>query len=117
MTPSLRARDDLGPTAGDDNSLTAMNAEKGDDWRAQVGVRDNPGRVLDLGRAREPGRGRDVDSPEQILPLDGRISFGGCYGRSPQIVSCPPLAASPSLRSLLSPCTGSSRMRARSAPT
>src|SRR5215203_6508274 len=42
----------------------------------------------------------------RFLPLDGRISFGGCYGRSPQIVSCPPLAASPSLRSLLSPLYG-----------
>ncbi len=45
------------------------NPEKGDDWRAQVGERDNPGRVVDLGRAREQGRGRDADSPEQISAL------------------------------------------------
>jgi membrane protein len=46
-----------------------MNAEKGDDWRARVGERDNSGRILDLGRAREPGRGRNADTPEQISAL------------------------------------------------
>jgi membrane protein len=46
-----------------------MNAEKGDDWRARVGERDNSGRSVDLHRARERGRGRDADTPEQISAL------------------------------------------------
>ncbi len=49
--------------------MRAANAEQGDDWRAQVGERDNPGRVLDLGRAREQGRGRDADTPEEMSAL------------------------------------------------
>ena len=49
-----------------------MNAETGDDWRARVGERDDPGRVLDLSRAREPGRGRDAECPEQISVLGWR---------------------------------------------
>ncbi len=46
--------------------MRAANAERGDDWRAQVGEQDNSGRALDLSRAREQGRGRDADTPEQI---------------------------------------------------
>ena len=49
--------------------LAAMNAEDGADWRARVGERDNAGRSLDLSRAREKGRGRDADTPEQISVL------------------------------------------------
>src|SRR5688572_18329393 len=46
--------------------MRAANAEKGNDWRAQVGERDKSGRGLDLSRAREQGRGREADTPEQI---------------------------------------------------
>ncbi|MBA3916747.1 MAG: YihY/virulence factor BrkB family protein, partial [Acidobacteriales bacterium] len=42
--------------------------EKGDDWRAEVGERSDPGFSADLARAREPGRGRDANTPEQIPP-------------------------------------------------
>src|SRR5688572_26013826 len=49
--------------------MRAANAEKGNDWRAQVGERDKSGRGLDLSRAREQGRGRDADTPEQISAL------------------------------------------------
>ena len=41
-------------------------AEKGDDWRAEVGERTDPGFSVDLARAREPGRGREATTPEQI---------------------------------------------------
>jgi membrane protein len=41
-------------------------AEKGDDWRAQVGERSDPGLSADLARALEPGRGREASTPEQI---------------------------------------------------
>jgi membrane protein len=44
----------------------ATNAEKEDDWRAQVGERNDPGLAADLERAREPGRGREAETPEQI---------------------------------------------------
>ena len=46
--------------------MRAANADKGDDWRAQVGEQDKSGRALDLSRAREHGRGREADTPEQI---------------------------------------------------
>jgi membrane protein len=44
----------------------ATNAEKEDDWRAQVGERNDPGLAADFERAREPGRGREAETPEQI---------------------------------------------------
>ena len=44
--------------------------DKGHDWRAEIGTRDNAGLSVDLGRAREPGRGREATTPEQI-PLRG----------------------------------------------
>jgi membrane protein len=44
--------------------------EKGGDWRAQVGERVDQGLSVDLARAREPGRGREANTPEQI-PLRG----------------------------------------------
>jgi membrane protein len=44
--------------------------EKGDDWRARVGERSDQGLSVDLARAREPGRGREANTPEQI-PLQG----------------------------------------------
>ncbi len=48
----------------------ATEAEKGDDWRAEVGGRSASGPAVDLERAREPGRGREAETPEQI-PAQG----------------------------------------------
>ena len=42
------------------------NTDEGDDWRAQVGERTDPGYAADLARARELGRGREATTPEQI---------------------------------------------------
>lgn len=42
--------------------------DEGLDWRAEVGARSNSGRSIDLARAREPGRGRQANTPEQIPP-------------------------------------------------
>ncbi len=53
-------------------SSIAMKVENGDDWRAHVRERDHPDRVLDLGRAREQGRGRDADTPEQMSAVGWR---------------------------------------------
>jgi len=47
----------------------ATNAEKGNAWRAQVGERVNSRRSTNLERAREPGRGREAETPEQIPAL------------------------------------------------
>jgi membrane protein len=50
-------------------------ADKGDDWRADVGTRtDAPGSV-DRARARETGRGRDANSPGQIPARGWRDIF------------------------------------------
>ena len=40
--------------------------EQAEDWRAKVGERINQGLSVDLARAREPGRGRDANTPEEI---------------------------------------------------
>jgi membrane protein len=42
--------------------------DKGHDWRAEVGVKNDAGRSVDLARAGEPGRGREANTPEQIPP-------------------------------------------------
>jgi membrane protein len=47
-------------------SVPVTEAEKGDDWRAHVGQRNDSGLSGDLGRAREQGRGREAKTPEQI---------------------------------------------------
>jgi membrane protein len=44
--------------------------EQGEDWRAKVGERTSHGPSTDLVRSREPGRGREANTPEQI-PLRG----------------------------------------------
>lgn len=44
--------------------VVTPRAEVSDDWRAHVGEGDP--KLLDLARAREPGRGRDADSPGGI---------------------------------------------------
>ena len=46
----------------------ATTADEGQDWRAQVGAEDNGDLSVDRARAREPGRGREADTPEQIPP-------------------------------------------------
>lgn len=48
-------------------SKTEAHIEKSEDWRAQVGEPSEP-TSPDLLRAREPGRGRDANTPEQIPP-------------------------------------------------
>jgi membrane protein len=47
-------------------------ADNGHDWRAEVRARKNAGLSLDLARAREPGRGREANTPEQIPPRGWR---------------------------------------------
>jgi membrane protein len=42
-------------------------ADQGQDWRTEVGASDT-GRLADFARARELGRGRDANTPEQIPP-------------------------------------------------
>src|ERR1700730_4368268 len=51
---------------------TAKVTEKDHDWRADVEARSNSGRSIDLARAREPGRGREANTPEQIPPRGWR---------------------------------------------
>ena len=50
----------------------ASEADKGHDWRAEVGAESDSGRSVDLARAREPGRGREANTPEQIPPRGWR---------------------------------------------
>jgi membrane protein len=40
--------------------------ESGDDWRAEVGEPEPAATTVDQARAREPGRGREATTPEQI---------------------------------------------------
>jgi membrane protein len=47
-------------------------ADKGSDWRAEIGAKSSTDRSVDLARAREPGRGRDANTPEQIPPRGWR---------------------------------------------
>ena len=60
-----------------ERSPTAKVTEKGDrsDWRAEVGAENNSGPSVDLARAREPGRGREANTPEQIPPRGWRDVF------------------------------------------
>src|SRR3954449_4942525 len=46
--------------------------DNGHDWRAEIVSRDNAGLSVDLARAREPGRGREANTPEQIPPRGWR---------------------------------------------
>ena len=52
-----------------ERALLTKVANKGQDWRTEVGASDS-GRSADRARAREPGRGREANTPEQI-PLRG----------------------------------------------
>jgi membrane protein len=53
----------------------AKVADEGHDWRAEMGARSDSGRSVDLARAREPGRGREANTPEQIPPRGWRDIF------------------------------------------
>jgi len=44
-----------------------IDRQEGDDWRAPLGKPDDA-RSRDLARSREPGRGREASTPEQIPP-------------------------------------------------
>ena len=44
----------------------AKEPEKGQDWRADIGAKSLSDRSVDLARAREPGRGREANTPEEI---------------------------------------------------
>jgi membrane protein len=46
----------------------AKMSDHGHDWRAEVGASKNSDRSVDLARSREPGRGREANTPEQIPP-------------------------------------------------
>jgi len=50
----------------------AKVADKGKDWRAEVGASNNSSRSVDLARAGEPGRGREANTPAQIPPRGWR---------------------------------------------
>ena len=50
-----------------DSALSTKVVDKGQDWRTEVGSHPS-GRSADLARAREPGRGREANTPEQIPP-------------------------------------------------
>ena len=45
---------------------------EGQDWRAQVGAENKGDQSVDRARAREPGRGREANTPEQIPPRGWR---------------------------------------------
>jgi membrane protein len=52
-------------------AAAAKETAEGHDWRADVGVSIN-GLSVDLARARESGRGRQADTPEEIPPRGWR---------------------------------------------
>jgi len=55
-----------------ERTAVAKATDKGHDWRTEVGARNNAGLSVDLARAREPGRGREANTPEQIPPRGWR---------------------------------------------
>ena len=57
---------------GENGADGGDGTRQGHDWRAEVGARSNSGRSVDLARAREPGRGREANTPEQIPPRGWR---------------------------------------------
>jgi membrane protein len=46
--------------------------DEGDDWRAGVGAKSNTDELIALARARQPARGREAETPEQIPALGWR---------------------------------------------
>jgi len=55
-----------------DRAPAVKATDKGRDWRAEVGARNNSSRSVDLARAGEPGRGREANTPAQIPPRGWR---------------------------------------------
>jgi membrane protein len=55
-----------------ERTAVAKATNKGHDSRTEVGARNNAGLSVDLARAREPGRGREANTPEQIPPRGWR---------------------------------------------
>src|SRR5215211_494177 len=55
-----------------ERSAAGKLTDKAHDWRAEVGARNNADLPVDLARAREPGRGREANTPEQIPPRGWR---------------------------------------------
>jgi membrane protein len=51
-----------------DSGTAAKSVDTGDARSDEVGATGHSGRAVDRARAREPGRGRDADTPEQIPP-------------------------------------------------
>jgi membrane protein len=58
-----------------ERSAAAKVTNRGHDWRAEVGARTNSDLSVDRARAREPGRGRQANTPEQIPPRGWRDIF------------------------------------------
>ena len=46
--------------------------DEGNDWRAGVGAKGSSDELIDLARARQPARGREAETPEQIPALGWR---------------------------------------------
>ena len=58
-----------------DRAPAVKATDKGRDWRAEVGARSDSASPVDLARAREPGRGREANTPDQIPPRGWRDIF------------------------------------------
>ena len=53
----------------DDKRTAAQTAaDEKHDWRSEIGAETDAGHSIDLARARETGRGREANTPEQIPP-------------------------------------------------
>ena len=63
------------PQRTDDRAPAVKATDKGRDWRAEVGARSDSASPVDLARAREPGRGREANTPDQIPPRGWRDIF------------------------------------------
>jgi len=58
-----------------EHTSAATVTYEGHAWRSEVGERGNSGRSVDRARARESGRGRQADTPEQIPPRGWKDIF------------------------------------------
>jgi membrane protein len=58
--------------------------DTGDDWRDQVGATGHSHPSVDRARAREPGRGRDAETPEQIPPRGWKDIFWRVFWSIPK---------------------------------
>ena len=64
---------------GIDRTLSTKVVERKQDWRTEVGS-SHSDRSADLARAREPGRGRGANTPEQIPPRGWKDIFWRVLG-------------------------------------